>query len=159
MKRLLDAYLLAKPSTRGWLEWGILCASGALGLIFGALRLPLAPWLNIAGGLLILSGFVFHIQVGSGHEEAHKRSAEITRIVDRGMYAKIRHPLYLSVIAIDLGIALAFGVVWTLLPAVLFSILAVLTCVREEQFLLERFPGQYGEYRARVRWRLIPGLF
>lgn len=159
MKQLLDAYLLAKPSMRGYLEWGILCASGAAGLIFGALRLPLSPYLNIAGGLLILGGFVFHVRVGSGHKEAHKRSEEITRIVDRGMYARIRHPLYLSVIVIDLGIALTFGVVWTLAVAGLFSVLALLTCIREEQFLMERFPGPYSEYRARVRWRLIPGLF
>jgi protein-S-isoprenylcysteine O-methyltransferase Ste14 len=159
MKKLIDAYLLAKPSTRGWLEWGILLASGIAGLIFGALQLPLSPYLNIAGGLLILGGFAFHVWVGRSHREAHKHSTEISRIVDRGMYAKIRHPLYLSVIAIDLGIVLAFGVVWTLALALIFSALAALTCVREERFLLARFPEQYGDYQAQVRWRLIPGFF
>jgi protein-S-isoprenylcysteine O-methyltransferase Ste14 len=102
---------------------------------------------------------LLHLYSERSHREAHKRSSEVTAIVERGMYARIRHPLYLSLIVMDLGIALAFGVPWTLIPAGVFSLLAVLTALREESYLLERFPGQYGRYRAAVRWRMIPGLF
>jgi protein-S-isoprenylcysteine O-methyltransferase Ste14 len=159
MKRLLDAYLLAKPALRGWLEWGVLCLSGVAGLAAGASRLPLGPFPHIAGALLFAAGLCLHLYSERSHREAHKRSSEITAVVDGGMYAKIRHPLYLSLIVMDLGIALAFSVPWTLIPAGVFSILAVLTALREESFLLDRFPEQYGHYRLRVRWRMIPGLF
>jgi protein-S-isoprenylcysteine O-methyltransferase Ste14 len=159
MKRLFDAYLLADPSVRGWLEWGILAVSGILGLAFATIRLPLFPYLNISGALLFAAGLFFHVYSERSHREAHKRSAEITGIVDRGMYAKIRHPLYLSLIVMDLGIALAFGMVWTLFLACVFSVLAVLTSLREERFLLSRFPQAYSRYQARVPWRMLPGLF
>ena len=159
MKRLFDAYLLAKPAVRGWLEWGVLAGSGIFGLVVGTIRLPLFPFINFLGLLLFLAGLFFHMYAEWDHREAHKRSSEITGIVDQGMYAKIRHPLYLSLIVMDLGIALAFGVLWTLVLAFVFSVLAVLTAVREERFLLGRFPEQYACYRIRVPWRMVPRLF
>jgi protein-S-isoprenylcysteine O-methyltransferase Ste14 len=160
MKRLINAYLLGNPALRGWLEWGLLALSGIIGLaIPGSIRLPYSPYTNILGALLLAAGFFFHVYSERSHKEAHKRSTEITAIVDRGVYAKIRHPLYLSLIVMDLGIALTFGVLWTLCLACLFSILAVATSLREEHFLLNRFPEQYSRYKVHVRWRMIPGLF
>jgi protein-S-isoprenylcysteine O-methyltransferase Ste14 len=159
MKRLFDAYLLAKPSWRGWFEWGILALSGILGLTLNAVRLPLFPISNIFGAFLFVAGLFFHLYAEWDHREAHKRSSEITGIVDRGIYAKIRHPLYLSLIAMDLGIALAFGILWTLVLACVFSVLAVLTSLREERFLLSQFPQAYACYQTRVPWRMVPGLF
>ena len=159
MKKLFDAYLLAKPCLRGWYEWGALCLSGIAGLFVPVARLPLQPYTTFAGLLLVLAGFAFHVYSERAHREAHQRSSDITRIVDQGMYGKIRHPLYLSLIVIDLGIALAFGVWWTLILAGLFAVFTVLTAQREEQYLLARFPQQYGEYCRRVPWRMVPGLF
>ena len=159
MKRLFDAYLLGNPSVRGWVEWGILAVSGILGLVVNTIRLPLFPFSNILGALLFLTGLLFHLYAERSHREAHKRSSEITGIVDQGMYAKLRHPLYLSLIVMDLGIALAFGVLWTMILACVFSVLAVLTSLREERFLLGRFPQVYARYKTRVPWRMIPGLF
>ena len=159
MKRLVDAYLLANPALRGWSEWGILGFSGIIGLAVNTSRLPWFPFINIFGVLLFLAGLFFHLYSERSHREAHKRSTEISGIVDQGMYGKIRHPLYLSLIIMDLGIALAFGLLWTLVLACGFSVLAVLTSLREEQFLLSRFPEQYARYRSRVPWRMIPGLF
>jgi protein-S-isoprenylcysteine O-methyltransferase Ste14 len=159
MKRLFDAYLLAKPSWRGWFEWGIIAVSGILCLMAGTVRLPLFPFSNLFGALLFLSGLFLHLYAERDHREAHKRSSEITGIVDQGMYAKIRHPLYLSLIIMDLGIALAFGVLWTLILACVFCVLAVLTSLREERFLLGRFPQAYASYQDRVPWRMIPRLY
>jgi protein-S-isoprenylcysteine O-methyltransferase Ste14 len=159
MKKLFDAYLLAKPALRGWYEWGALGLSGIAGLLVPAARLPLRPYLTFAGLLLVLGGFAFHVYSERAHREAHQRSSDITGIVDQGMYAKIRHPLYLSLIVIDLGIALAFGVWWTLILAGLFAAFTALTALREERCLLARFPRQYGDYCRRVPWRMVPGLF
>ena len=57
----------------------------------------------------MLAGFTFHLFSERAHREAHQRSSEITGIVDQGMYGKIRHRLYLSLIVIDLGIALSYN--------------------------------------------------
>ncbi len=159
MPNLLNAYLLAKPSLRGWLEWSVLCSCGILGLALKGARIPWVPFSNAAGAILFLAGLFFHIYCERYHREAHKPSRLITQIIDRGVYMKIRHPLYLSLIIMDFGIALAFGVLWTLIPAVLFSVLAVITALKEEEFLLERFAEEYGAYKKKIPWRMVPYVF
>ena len=80
-----------------------------------------------------------------------------SRLVQSGIYAKIRHPLYTSVILAGFGWALA----WLSWPA-LFAAVALLpffhakSC-REEGFLRRKFP-EYREYEARTR-RVVPGLY
>jgi protein-S-isoprenylcysteine O-methyltransferase Ste14 len=56
------------------------------------------------------------------HKQAHEGSQEIETIVTTGVFSKIRHPLYLSIIFMNMGIALAFGVMMT-------SVLALLTTI------------------------------
>jgi protein-S-isoprenylcysteine O-methyltransferase Ste14 len=75
------------------------------------------------------------------------------------VFSKMRHPMYLSLILMYLGLAIAWGVVWMLLPSLLFSALTVLTTIKEEELLLRRFGRQYEEYMQAVPWRFIPKIF
>ena len=80
-----------------------------------------------------------------------------SRLVQCGIYAKIRHPLYTSVILAGFGWAL----VWLSWPAALAA--AVLVPLlhaksRREEFLLRRKFPEYREYEARTR-RFIPGIY
>jgi len=43
-----------------------------------------------------------------------------------------------------------------LVPAVIFTILTILTAVKEETALREKFKKEYEEYAKRVPWRFIP---
>jgi protein-S-isoprenylcysteine O-methyltransferase Ste14 len=83
--------------------------------------------------------------------QGHDESRDIDKIVTTGVYSKIRHPLYLSLIVMNLGIALAFGVLITFAAALLTIIHWVLTSWREEQALLQSFPNEYGRYKHDVR--------
>ncbi|MBW8004049.1 MAG: isoprenylcysteine carboxylmethyltransferase family protein [Planctomycetes bacterium] len=83
----------------------------------------------------------------------------MTHIVTTGIYSKIRHPLYLSLIFINLGIGLAFRVIWTLIIAVVTGVLAIMTALKEEEFLLKEFPEEYSQYKKDVQWRLLPHIF
>jgi protein-S-isoprenylcysteine O-methyltransferase Ste14 len=67
--------------------------------------------------------------------------------------------MYLSLILMYLGLAIAWGGAWMLLPAVLFSAVTVLIAIQEEEFLLEKFGRQYEEYQRQVPWRFVPGIF
>jgi protein-S-isoprenylcysteine O-methyltransferase Ste14 len=67
--------------------------------------------------------------------------------------------MYLGLILMCLGLPIAWGVVWMLLPSLLSSALTVLTAVKEEEFLLRRFGHQSEEYMKAVPWRLIPKVF
>ena len=57
-----------------------------------------------------------------------------------------------------MGMPLALGSLWALIPAVLSCLLLVLRTVWEDQTLREELVG-YEEYALRVRFRLIPGVW
>jgi protein-S-isoprenylcysteine O-methyltransferase Ste14 len=79
------------------------------------------------------------------------------RLVQNGIYAVIRHPLYTSVMAVALGWAL----VWQSWPALLAGLALIpffdLKSRREERWLRQQFP-EYPEYAKRVR-RFIPWVY
>ena len=64
----------------------------------------------------------------------------------------MRHPGYAGYILPLLGIVLALGSLWTLIPAAVALVIAVIRTA------LEELPG-YQEYARRVRYRLFPGIY
>ncbi len=159
MNHYFKAYLLMNPGLRGLIEWSLLLGSGIAGLLLPVPRLPGFPLTAFLGGALFLGGFIFHAIAERGHRQAHQNAKLISRIIDTGMYGKIRHPLYVSLIIMNIGIGVGFGVYWTLGLALVFSALYVCTAVEEEHFLLRSFREEYGDYTRRVPWRMLPGLF
>jgi protein-S-isoprenylcysteine O-methyltransferase Ste14 len=156
---MFERYLSICPRTRVLFEWPAIIAVGVAGEMLGWLRIPLSPYTNAIGGVLFLGGFWLHARCHRAHRQGHQDSSEIGRIVAEGPYSRVRHPMYLGLVAMYFGAALAWGIVWILLPALVVSLLTVLTAFVEEKRLLERFPHEYAEYMKAVRWRLIPGVF
>ena len=79
-------------------------------------------------------------------------------VCDSGPYRFVRHPGYAGNIFPLFGIVLALGSAWTLIPAVLATIITVIRTVLEDQTLQEELPG-YRSYARRVRYRLVPGIY
>ncbi len=79
-------------------------------------------------------------------------------VVSSGPYALVRHPGYSGVLLAHLAMPFAFGSIWTLLPSVLATVFFIARTSREDRTLGERLVG-YREYQARVRWRLMPGVW
>ena len=156
---LIDSLLLSNPIYRAMIEYLLLIGTGISGLYFSWSKLPFSPVLNIIGGILILSGLLFHVHAEKNHKQAHEKTADIAKIVKNGIFSKIRHPLYASAIVINLGIALAFGVVLTLIIAIVSILHWIMTALKEEEFLLQKFGEEYSLYKKEVRWRFIPGIF
>ena len=80
-------------------------------------------------------------------------------LITGGPYAFVRHPGYLAGVAIILasGIALDSWLATALL--LIFSVPFLLyRAVTEDRILMAELPG-YSSYAARVRWRIIPGLW
>jgi protein-S-isoprenylcysteine O-methyltransferase Ste14 len=80
-------------------------------------------------------------------------------VVMTGPYAVIRHPGYLAGILVIVASGIALGswlaaalLIVTSLPFLLYR------AITEDRVLLAQLPG-YRDYAARVRWRLIPGLW
>jgi protein-S-isoprenylcysteine O-methyltransferase Ste14 len=79
-------------------------------------------------------------------------------VISTGPYAIVRNPMYSSAAVYFVGLSLALGSYWALIPAILAILGLVWRLFDEEKFLAENLPG-YREYCAKVRWRLIPGVF
>jgi len=59
----------------------------------------------------------------------------------------------------NIGVALAFGVVLTLVFSMISIVHWIMTAIAEEESLLQKFPEKYAQYQKKVHWRLIPGIF
>ena len=160
---LLDRYCLAKSTIGIAIELPILIGGGILGIVFSWPRFPFFPLPNILGVVLLVTGYVIHL--GYAHKEmkkrsvqAHQHTAQVRTLVISGPYSKVRHPGYSGLILIYFGFALAFAVVWMLIPAVIFTVLTCLTAIKEEELLKERFGKEYEEYARQVPWRFIPRI-
>ncbi len=119
-----------------------------LPLTAGGLCYALALWL-LSRVALNLGGFwSATLQLKENHQ-----------LVTKGVYRRIRHPMYLSFLTFSAGNALALPN-YIAGPAMMVAIL-VLIAFRvgpEERMLLEEFGEEYEEYRKRS-YRLIPGLW
>lgn len=80
------------------------------------------------------------------------------RVVSSGPYAFVRHPMYSAVILFFVDVALLLGSWWGVAIAPVFIALFGIRVPMEERTLREGLPD-YADYAARVRYRLVPGLW
>ena len=80
------------------------------------------------------------------------------RLVDSGPYAVVRHPGYLGMILFAPFSGLALGSWLSVAVALAYSALIVRRVLFEDGFLRANLAG-YEEYRRRVPYRLVPGLW
>jgi len=80
------------------------------------------------------------------------------RLVDSGVYAYVRHPLYTGVVVFLVGSALWLGSTSALVSTPIPLSLLVVRLLLEERFLCRELPG-YEAYTQRVRYRLFPWVW
>lgn len=80
------------------------------------------------------------------------------RVISSGPYAFIRHPMYLGALIMVLGVPPALGSCWGLMVALANVPILVLRILDEEKMLRAELAG-YDAYAARVRFRLLPGIW
>jgi len=125
---------------------------------FGWSSVP--SWLSIGGDILIAVS-LWLVYLVFQENSFGAATVEITRdqkVVSTGPYAVVRNPMYSCAAIFFVAMAFALGSYWDLIPAVLLTLGFVWRLSDEETFLAQHLPG-YKEYRAKVRWRLIPGIF
>jgi protein-S-isoprenylcysteine O-methyltransferase Ste14 len=119
-------------------------------------------WLNAAGGLVMVASFAGVMRVFRENSFAAPvvriQSERDQRVIDTGPYAIVRHPMYAMVLPYLAGLSLLLGSWWGLAGVMLFVAGIMPRAVMEERTLKRDLPG-YGDYMARVRFRLIPGIW
>lgn len=80
------------------------------------------------------------------------------RVIDSGPYAVVRHPIYTAAITMYAGTALLFASYVSLAAFVVVAAAYVIKTAEEDAYLQAALPG-YAAYAAKVRQRLLPGVW
>jgi protein-S-isoprenylcysteine O-methyltransferase Ste14 len=127
---------------------------------FGWSAVP--DWLVLIGYILFAASYVLSTWVYAVNKFAEPsvriQSERGQQVIDTGPYALLRHPLYAFSFFLVVGMALALGSWWALLPVAVGVIVILVRTVLEDRMLQNELDG-YKEYASRVRYRLIPGVW
>ena len=120
------------------------------------------PAVIVLGYVLLCAGFVLSIWVYRVNKFAEPSVRIQTErgheVIDTGPYSIVRHPLYLGGLIMFISVPLALGSFWALVPTAIATVVIIVRIVLEDRTLQAELEG-YKEYAARVRYRLIPGVW
>ncbi len=125
---------------------------------FGWSNVP--PLVSIISDVFVLAGYMIFVWVLTVNSYL-SRIVEVDagqKVVSTGPYGIVRHPMYFGVSLMYAASPLALGSYWAILPAVLIVPLLMARIGNEEEVLLRDLPG-YAEYRQKVKYRLLPGVW
>ncbi|HTP51851.1 MAG TPA: isoprenylcysteine carboxylmethyltransferase family protein [Anaeromyxobacteraceae bacterium] len=123
-------------------------------------RWPL--WVEASGGALLLGAGFFFFRSFTDNTflsplvriQAERRH----QLVCTGVYAIVRHPMYLGASMMFLGGPLLLGSACGILVGICLTGLLMARIRGEEELLARELDGYQG-YRAKVRYRLVPGIW
>jgi protein-S-isoprenylcysteine O-methyltransferase Ste14 len=123
------------------------------------------PW-AVAFGLVQVAGIAMTLRAAaridilqlSGVRQALALPAPPHRgLSSDGLYGVVRHPIYLAWLLLVWPAATMTGT--RLAFAALSTAYLVVAIPFEERDLVATFGAEYRDYRRRVRWRLVPGIY
>jgi protein-S-isoprenylcysteine O-methyltransferase Ste14 len=121
---------------------------------------PVSPiWLNVLGATALVGSFFFFFRSFTDNTILSPlvriQEVRMQRVVSTGVYGFVRHPMYLGVILMFIGVPLLLGSIYGLLAALALTILLLARILGEERMLTKDLEG-YKEYMQKVRYRLVP---
>lgn len=126
------------------------------GIFFNQDYAPVKTIRDSLGIGIILLGQLLRISARGYKSTTSQNGHALTR---GGPYTLVRHPMYLGIILIGLGIVLMLFRWWMLILFTTFFIIRYLTLiVKEEKYLAVNFKAEYVRYKTEVRRRILPSL-
>ena len=112
---------------------------------------------SVTAAIIFLAGYLLYARVMK--ENAFlSRVIEIQegqRVVDTGVYAIVRHPMYSATLLLFLSMPLILGSLISFVIFLAYPLIISRRIAHEEAFLEEYLDG-YSDYKKRVQYRLIP---
>ena len=124
---------------------------GALGyFVWDQLQGQPWTWMQTVGICLMIPGFLLwltaHIQLGT----SFSLTPQARKLVTRGVYSKIRNPIYIFSLVFLTGLALLVRRPLLLALGVVIVPMQIVRARREAAVLEEKFGEEYRQYRART---------
>ena len=114
-------------------------------------------WVSIAATVLFLLAYVMYAEVLRENTYL-SRTIEVQegqRVVDTGLYGIVRHPMYAATILLFLSMPLILGSLYSFVVFLVYPLIIAKRIIGEEKLLEKELSG-YGEYRKKVKYRMIP---
>jgi protein-S-isoprenylcysteine O-methyltransferase Ste14 len=168
--KLLERRVHAGPTAEKEMSQKIIQSITALGfmamLVLPALDhrfhwWPAVPFFaSVAGDVLVAIGFliIFFVYKENTFASATIKVYPDQKVVSSGLYALVRHPMYMGGFVFFVGTSLSLGSWWGLFAFLLMMPAFIWRIFEEEGFLLKSLPG-YAEYKNKVRHRLVPFIW
>lgn len=124
----------------GYFAWSSMIALDPIGMRLSSyVALPLGLLIGLSGLVIVIVSI-----------KAKKGFGEIDHLVTKGIYSKIRNPMYLGIILIHIGFPIAARSLLTLISAIIWIPLIFTWKYLEEKDLEKKFGAEYSEYKKRT---------
>lgn len=129
-----------------------------LGYRFGWYILPMPAVATAA--VVFLGSYALYAEVLRENTYLSRtiRVQEGQKVIDRGLYGIVRHPMYSATLILFLSMPLVLGSVYALVIFLAYPVLIAKRIVNEEKFLAKELDG-YEDYMKKVKYRLIPFIW
>jgi len=117
-------------------------------------------YVSLAGDALIAFGclIIFFVFKENSFASATIELNPEQKVISTGLYALVRHPMYMGGFFYLVGIPLSLGSWWGLFVIVLMMPALIWRLLDEEKFLVKNLQG-YAEYKNKVKYHLVPFIW
>lgn len=130
------------------------------GLDFRFSWLPLPKTVSIIATVLFLLAYLLYAEVLRENTYL-SRTIEVQegqKVIDTGLYAVVRHPMYTATLLLFLSMPLVLGSLFSFVIFLSYPVIIIIRLKNEEIFLEKELEG-YTEYKQKVKYRLIPFIW
>ena len=117
-------------------------------------------WMIIIATIIFLLAYLLYAEVLRENMYLSRiiEVQENQKVIDKGLYGIVRHPMYASTIFLFLSIPLVLGSLVSLLIFLVYPLI-IAKRIKNEEKVLEHGLNGYLEYKKRVKYRLIPFIW
>ena len=129
-----------------------------LGFRFGWYTLP--KGVVIGASVVFILAYILYAEVlrENAYLSRTIQVQENQKVVDTGLYGIVRHPMYAATLLLFLSMPLVLGSVYSFLIFLVYPFIIAKRIRHEEEFLEKELNG-YPEYKAKVKYRMIPFIW